>query len=155
MSKVLAIFIAECANSPMQSVDSAHLEAGKGVVGDRYYSESGTFSEKLAGLPDKEITLIEAEQVDHFNRECGFAFRYSDFRRNVVTAGVRLNELEGKEFSVGGVRLKGVRLCEPCAHLASVLVPEILPAMAHRAGLRAQILSDGRIQTGALIVEQN
>ncbi len=149
MSKVLELYIAEAGEAPMQSVGSIVLEAGKGIVGDRYYNNCGTFSEKLAGLPDKELTLIESEKVDDFNKEYGFSFDYGDFRRNIVTEGVDLNSLVGKEFSIGGVRLRGIRLCEPCAHLSGVLVPELMPAMVHKAGLRAQVLGDGQVNLQA------
>jgi len=148
MSKVLAIYTAKSAAVPMQSIEQAQLEAGRGMVGDRYYCEQGTFSERLAGLPDKELTLIESEAVDAFNREQGFEFNYGDFRRNIVTQGVRLNELEGREFSLGGVRLRGVRLCEPCAHLADILTDAIMPALVHKTGLRAEIISSGNVQLG-------
>ena len=145
MSKVVGLYIAEAAEAPMQAVDSLHLEAGKGIVGDRYYKKIGTFSEKLAGLPDVEVTLVESEKIADFNREFGFSLADGDFRRNIVTTGVDLNSLVDKEFSIGAIRLKGLRLCEPCAHLARVLVPELLPGMVHKAGLRAQILDSGKI----------
>lgn len=148
MSRVLAIYIAQRAGVPMQSIEQAQLESGKGMVGDRYYSGQGTFSKRLAGLPDVELTLIESEEVDAFNREQGYEFGYGDFRRNIVTQGVRLNELEGREFTLGDVRLRGVRLCEPCAHLAGILTEAIMPALVHKTGLRAEILSSGRLQLG-------
>ena len=134
MSKVVEIHIAHSCESSMQKVNSADLEAGKGIVGDRYYSDTGTYSQKLAGLPDKELTLVESEKVDAFNTESGFSFSYGDFRRNIVTEGVSLNELEGKEFTIGDVRLRGIRLCEPCAYLAKKLVHEILAGQVHKAG---------------------
>jgi hypothetical protein len=146
MSSVLEIYIAEQAGSPMLARQEIQLERGKGILGDRYANDCGTFSEKLADLPDKEITLIESEMVDVFNSEQGFQYKPADFRRNLVTEGVRLNELVGKEFTVGDVRLKGIRLCEPCAHLAGVLTEEILPALVHKAGLRVQIIEDGTIR---------
>lgn len=148
MSTVLEIYISKVAESPMQAIDLAELEPGKGIVGDRYHSEAGTFSQKLAGLPDKELTLIESEKVDTFNTECNFSFTYGDFRRNIITEGVSLNELEGKEFTIGEVKLRGIRLCEPCAHLANLLVPEIMPVLVHKTGLRAQILNGGKIKVG-------
>ena len=148
MGKVLEIYIAERSGVPMQSIEQAQLEAGKGIVGDRYYSGQGTFSERLAGLPDVELTLIESEEVDAFNREQGFDFSCGDFRRNIVTQGVRLNELEGCEFTLGGIRLRGVRLCEPCAHLAGILTDAIMPALVHKTGLRAEIISSGNVQLG-------
>ncbi len=148
MSKVVSLYISEAGSAPMIERNQVELEAGKGVVGDRYYNANGTFSEKLAGLPDVELTLIESEEVDLFNKEHGHSFSAGDFRRNIVTEGVRLNDLEGKEFQIGGVRLRGVRLCEPCAHLAGILTSDIISAMVHKTGLRAQIISGGNVSVG-------
>lgn len=152
MSRVVGIYRASAAGEPLQPLDEAELEAGRGLVGDRYYLQTGTFSQKLTGKPDREITLIEAEAIEAFNREFAFSFSHGDFRRNVVTEGVALNDLEGREFSVGAVRLKGIRLCEPCAYLAGLLTDQLLPAMVHKSGLRAQILQGGRIFPGDSIV---
>lgn len=152
MSKVTGIYIAESASANMKSLSTATLEAGKGVVGDRYYNARGTFSQKLADLPDFEVTLIEAEKIDSFNKEHSFDYGHDDFRRNIVTHGIDLNALEGQEFTVGSIRLRGVRLCEPCAHLAEVLTPKVIPALVHKAGLRAQILLGGTLRIGDAIV---
>lgn len=154
MSKIFEIYLSESAGTPMKKVELAQLEAGKGMVGDRYHSQVGTFSKKLAGLPDKELTLIELEQVDSFNQQYGFNFTYGDFRRNIITQGANLNHLEGKLFTLGGICLRGVRLCEPCAHLANILVPEIMPALVHKTGLRAQIIESGVIKPGDALVVQ-
>lgn len=148
MSKVVSLYISESGSAPMIEKNQVELEAGKGVVGDRYYNGKGTFSEKLAGLPDVELTLIESEEVELFNKEHGHSFSAGDFRRNIVTEGVRLNDLEGKEFQIGDVRLRGVRLCEPCAHLAGLLTQDIMPALVHKTGLRAQIVSGGTVNVG-------
>ncbi len=142
---VIDILTANKAGETLQSNTSANLHSGKGIVGDRYYSSEGTFSKALEGEPDFEITLIEQEQIDSFNQQTGFAYSAADFRRNVVTSGVNLNQFEGKEFTIGNVRLKGIRLCEPCAYLAGLLGPEVMEHMVHKAGLRAQILEDGFI----------
>lgn len=152
MNNILEIYIAKSGASMPRAIKVAELVAGKGIVGDRYYNETGTFSKKLAGLPDKELTLIEAEEIDAFNQEFNFNLTYGDFRRNIVTAGVKLNELEGKDFMIGNVRLRGVRLCEPCAHLANLLVPDIMPSLVHKAGLRAQIITSGSVSTGDSLV---
>ena len=106
----------------------------------------GTFSEKLDGTPDVEVTLIEQEEIDAFNDITSHCYTGKDFRRNIVTEDVRLNDLVGKSFSIGGVKLKGTRLCEPCTHLSAVLGPEIMQHMVHKAGLRAQIIESGRIK---------
>jgi MOSC domain-containing protein YiiM len=135
----------------MVSQDRVQAEAGRGIIGDRYHSETGTFSRKLEGLPDKEITLIEIEEIDQFNASQGLDILPGEFRRNIVTQGVRLNELIGKTFSVGHVTLKGVRLCEPCAHLAGALTPEVLPHLVTKGGLRAAIVSGGIINRGDVV----
>jgi len=148
---IKAIYIASGSGKPMASVASAELVAGRGIAGDRYYSDSGTFSDKLKDLPDKELTLIESEQIEQFNSNREYSLDYGAFRRNIVTQGIQLNDLVGTEFSIGNVRLRGLRLCEPCAHLAKLTIPEILPDMVHKAGLRAAILSSGTISVNEII----
>ena len=143
---VLGIFISAEAGTPMQSLDEAYLEKGCGIVGDRYYSATGTFSERLKDSFDYEVTLIESEQIDHFNISTGLALDYGVIRRNVVTKGVNLNELIGVDFRVGEVILQGIRLCEPCAYLAGLVSKEVLTYLVHRAGIRAKIIKGGIIR---------
>jgi MOSC domain-containing protein YiiM len=73
-------------------------------------------------------------------------------RRNLLTSGVALNDLVGKEFQIGAVRLKGVRLAEPCNHLERLTQPGVLKGLVHRAGLRADILDEGVLRVGDAIV---
>jgi len=148
---VRGIYIAVNGGAPMQAVASADLETGRGIVGDRYYGDSGTFSKKLEGLPDKELTLIESEHIDQFNMDHGLKLEYGAVRRNIVTRGIRLDDIIDREFNIGEIRLRGIRLCEPCACLAGVLGPEVLSNMVHKAGLRAAILKTGRITKGDVI----
>lgn len=136
-----SILIAEGAGFDLISVPSAELEVGKGIVGDRYHLSKGTFSQS----PDVEITLIEREEIDAFNQITGLGYEASKFRRNLVTTGVRLNDLVGQEFSIGHVTLKGMRLCEPCGYLAKLIGREVMQHMIHKAGLRAQIVRGGSI----------
>lgn len=145
------ILFTEKAQGMLISHQTAQLQAGKGIVGDRYYSSQGTFSEALAGRPDFEVTLIEQEQIDYFNGKTSLAYSAADFRRNILTQGIRLNDLVDKEFVIGKVKLRGIRLCEPCAHLSEMIGSEVLEYMPHRAGLRAQILLDGDIHISDLI----
>jgi hypothetical protein len=150
--RVLAIYIADMAKAPMYSVPSAKLEAGRGIPGDRYYARIGSFSEQSVTRPDREVTLIESEQVDDFNRSTGLGLDYGAPRRNIVTTGIRLNELVGVRFSVGDAVLEGIRLCEPCKHLAALVHEQILPGLVHRAGLRARIVSGATIKPSDRIV---
>lgn len=150
MSRVVEILTASSPTSPMES--RAHVRAvpGRGLEGDRYFSGSGTFA-KNPQQPDYELTLIEQEVIEAFARESGLAFGSASARRNIVTRGVALNDLVGVEFSIGAVRIKGLRLCEPCSYLAKTTFPEVLRGLVHRGGLRAQILSAGVIHVGDVV----
>lgn len=151
MSKgtVVSIHIVATNSQPMQSVDKIHAVPGRGLEGDRYFAntESGWKDE-----PDREVTLIESESFDGMKRESGLDLHPSEGRRNIVTRGVALNHLVGQEFTVGNVRMRGLRLCEPCSHLQKVSKqPGILGGLIHRGGLRAQILSDGVVRVDDVI----
>jgi MOSC domain-containing protein YiiM len=143
---VYDILIGKEAGSELVSQKEAEFEAGKGIVGDRYYNSLGTFSKKLKGKPDAEVTIIEQEEIDAFNRITGLQYTGKHFRRNLVTKGIRLNDLVGNEFYLGEVKLLAIRLCEPCAYLASIIGDQIMQHMVHKAGIRAQILSSGHLK---------
>jgi MOSC domain-containing protein YiiM len=143
---VLAVYVSGVAGASMQSVPLAHLEAGRGIAGDRYHAGIGTFSRPASTKPDQEVTLVESEEIDEFNHATGLKLDYGALRRNIVTADVRLNDLVGVRFSVGDALLEGIRLCEPCTHLARLATDRVLPGLTHRAGLRARILSGGTIR---------
>jgi RimJ/RimL family protein N-acetyltransferase len=145
---VVAIYAAASGSVPMQPVARAELERGRGIRGDRYHARTGTFSKMAATRADQEITLIESEEIDAFSRSTGLALHYGAPRRNIVTRGIRLNELVGARFSVGDALLEGIRLCEPCAHLAALVSEKVLPGLVHRAGLRAKILQSGIVEPG-------
>jgi len=153
---VTSIFIAPAAGAPMTLIETAELEAGRGIVGDRYYRSEGSYSAKLRakGADDWQITLIESEEIDQFLADEGLDLAYGDFRRNIVTTGVRLNPLVGKRFVVAGVEMEGVRFCEPCAYLAKLLTDKLMPAMVGRCGLRARIVNNGKIAVGGAIEVQ-
>ena len=136
----------------MQQTQEVRAIPGKGLVGDRYFSGEGTFSPHPQ-KPDYEITFIESEKIEAFARDTGLAFTPGHARRNIVTEGVDLNALAGKEFLVGDVRIRGIRLCEPCNHLAKASFPETLKGLVNKGGLRAQILSEGVIHIGDCIRE--
>ncbi|CAA0111575.1 Uncharacterised protein [Halioglobus japonicus] len=145
-ARIMAIYIAQ-RGAAATLHPSAQLEAGKGVVGDRYYDGEGTFSKQLAGNRKSEVTFIAAEEIDAFNAAQHEALGYGDVRRNIVTRGVQLQDLIGREFSIGPVKFLGIERCEPCAHLAATVNPKVLPHLAH-TGLRAAILSSGAIEVG-------
>ena len=145
---VLAIYATPRRGAPAVALERGSLERGRGLVGDRYYLGTGTLSRKLAGRPCAELTLIESEEIERFNRAHGLALGDGALRRNIVTRGVRLNDLVGVTFSVGEATLEGVRLCEPCAYLAKRVTRRVLPGLIGRGGLRARVVTGGHVGPG-------
>lgn len=136
----------------MVSLVEAHAVPGQGLAGDRYYTRTGTWCYREDYY--SQVTLIEIEAIDALRREQGIDIEPGDSRRNLVTRGVALNSLVGCEFRVGGVLLKGERLCEPCSYLEKKTGQTGLrEGMAHRGGLRAYVLTEGDIRVGDSIEE--
>lgn len=145
--KIVNLLISKDVKSPMQKVNQIVLEEGKGIYGDRYYYQKGTFSNKGEIEPDRDVTLIEIENIDAFNTEFNEDFKAEDFRRNIVVSNCDLNSLIGKEFQIGRVVLKGIRLCEPCNYLSTKLNNKnLLTGLNKKAGLRAEIIKGGSIE---------
>jgi MOSC domain-containing protein YiiM len=148
---VMAIALADRANADMYTVEYAKALANKGLEGDRYATKAGTFSPPDDTAPGYDLTLIEAEVLDKLTLPRGRALGYAEARRNIVTHGIDLNSLVGRRFRVGDVECIGRRLCEPCSHLERLTTKGALRALIHRGGLRADVVSDGDITTGAII----
>ena len=132
---VEAIHLGAPRTPELWTVDSVRAVAGKGLEGDRHFHEDGA-------QPGQALTLVEAENVEEVRLPPGAT------RRQVTVRGVNLNELVGKRFRVGEVECYGVELCEPCAHLESMTRPGIIKELVHRAGINADILTDGTIAVG-------
>ena len=135
------IWIAPAAGTPADSLESVRALPGRGLDGDRHAAGRGTFP---SGIPGSALTLIEAEVCESFDPVLG----PDDHRRNVVVRGLPLNDLVGHEFMVGEVRCRGMRLCEPCTVVQRYAGRPVLRALAHRGGLRADILTEGTIAVG-------
>jgi MOSC domain-containing protein YiiM len=137
------IYIAEF-ESPTFSVDSVLALTGRGLEGDRYLVPEDSWAPSGTA-----ISLIEAESIEAVRAEHGIDLAGGRSRRQVITRGVRLNDLVGKEFSVGPIRCRGLELCEPCLGLSRLIgEPGLIKALVHRGGLRADILAGGRIAVG-------
>ena len=149
--KVESIHVASDAKAPTEAVDQARAIPGVGLEGDRYALKLGTFYKPE---PDFELTLIEAEALEALKRDYEVELAPGEARRNLVTRGVALNHLVGKEFRIGEVRIRGIRLCEPCSHLQSLVGRPVIKGLLHRGGLRAQILSAGKIGVGDVFIEE-
>jgi len=152
---VVSLHIAPKASAPMESIESVQAVPGRGLAGDRYFLETGTYSPHPSH-GGREVTLIETEAVAALfdgvqNAEggrLGIKLSPAEARRNIATSGVPLNHLVGHEFWVGPVLLVGTRLCEPCKHLEKLTQQGVLAGLIHRGGLRARVLTEGVIRVG-------
>ncbi len=135
MSNVVAIHLGADGNPQLWTVDSVRAVAGKGLEGDRHFFADGA-------PPGRAITLVEEESVEDVGLPPGAT------RRQVTVRGVRLNDLIGTRFRIGEVECYGVALCEPCRHLEQLTRPGIVKELVHRAGITADILTDGTISIG-------
>ena len=139
------IHIADVTGGPVRALDAVDAVAGLGLAGDRNHRLDGE------NKPGRDLTLIEAEEVEALARDHGLQLAPGESRRNITTRGIRLTELVGKEFRVGEVLVRGVKLCEPCEYLQGLVGKPILKPLTRRAGIRADILSSGRIAVGDAI----
>jgi len=148
--KLESIFIGPRPGQPMVEMNQIRAVPGSGLEGDRYFIPEENSSKKTdAG---REVTLIEIEALEALQRDYGITLQRGGSRRNLVTRAVPLNHLIGREFRVGEVTLRGIKLCEPCSHLAGLTEKKVLPALVHRGGLRAKILTEGVLRVGDTIV---
>ncbi len=144
--RIVSIYLASKPGAPAEPTESVRAVPGRGLEGDRNFRPPPG---PLHDDPGEELTLFAAEVADAVRRDHGIEFQPADSRRNVITEGVELNDLVGREFRLGDVVVRGLELCEPCLHLARLCAePRVLRALVHRGGLRAQILTEGSIRVG-------
>ena len=141
MSVVFEIGITEKNNQEIEKKETIEVVASKGIVGDRYFHDFNGDRE--------QITLIESENIDYYNNTFSTKFTYLEFRRNIVTKNIKLNDLVGKTIQVGEIKLKVNDLCRPCKDLQQRLgKSNIIKEFLRRGGLRCEILSSGNINIG-------
>ncbi len=145
MASVFKIGISTKFKEKIDSVDHVKVKLGQGIMKDRFFKKNNN--------KKSQLTLIEKEKIDDFNKLLNIKIPYIDFRRNIVTEGVNLNNLLHKNIKIGNVILKAHDLCEPCRSLEETLkVENLVKNLVHKAGLRCEILSDGEINIGDKIL---
>ncbi|MCC7366224.1 MAG: MOSC domain-containing protein [Dehalococcoidia bacterium] len=137
---VVHLLVAPAAGEPIVELDAARLVAGRGIEGDRYVLGTGHWSDPR--WPDQQLTLVEAELV------CELGLDPRHLRRNIVTTGVGLATLVGRDFRLGTAVLRGVRPCDPCRYLETLTRPGLYHDLAGRGGLRAAVLESGVVRAG-------
>ncbi len=138
MSEVYKICLTKKSGEDMLEVNSVKVIAKKGIINDRYFDENND--------KDIQITLIEKENIDYYNQISNTNIPYINFRRNIITSGIKLNDLINKEILIGNTRIKAHRLCDPCKYLQDKLMQKsLVKNFLNRGGLRCEVLNDGKI----------
>ena len=138
MSKVFKICITKESGKDIEDIDSISVIANKGIENDRYFNDDND--------NDVQLTLIEKENIDYYNSISKSDIPYINFRRNIITSGIKLNDLVGKELFVGNVKIKVHRLCDPCKYLQDKLNDNnLVKKLVNKGGLRCQVITDGII----------
>jgi MOSC domain-containing protein YiiM len=141
--RIISIFTCPEAGSPMEPKDEVHAVPGKGLVEDRYFNGSGYYSHKQGA--DRQVTLIESETFESIRRDFKIEFEPRESRRNIITENVALNHLVGREFQIGEVVLRGVRLSFPCDYITqSLLVRRFLNLWFIALDLMQKFLPKGK-----------
>lgn len=145
--RVEGLFITGRASADMVSLSEVVAVVDRGLEGDRYFYRRGSYSHWPGR--GRDVTLIEAEVLASLSASC--AISGAQARRNIVTRGLRLNNLVGQFFQLGEAVLYGVRLCEPCPHLDKLTRAGVMAALVGRGGLRADIIAGGVIRVGDVV----
>ena len=144
MSQVLKLGITKNNNKKIEEVFHIEVLANKGIIGDRHFNEYNN--------PYYQLTLIESENIDYYNKKYNLNIAYLDFRRNIVTKGIKLNDLIGKKITIGDSKIEAIDLCRPCKHLQEKLSQDnIIKEFLRRGGLRCHILNSSKIKIGDII----
>ena len=138
MGKIKAINISNFDGENTFYVNQALLMKNKGIINDRYYEN---FKKNC-----EQVTLIESEKIDDFNKKIRKKIDYKDFRRNIITSGIDLNKTINKKIQINNVILRIHDLCQPCKYLQDKLgIGNLIKLIAFKSGVRAEIIKSGEI----------
>ena len=136
VSKVFKIGISKDDGQKINEISEIEVLSGKGILGDRHFRDYNGHK--------GQITLIEKENIDYYNNKYKTKIPYIDFRRNIVTEGIKLNNLIKKEIEIGTIKILPYQLCKPCLHLEQLLNSrDIIKEFLRKGGLRCEVLVSG------------
>ena len=141
MSEVIKIGVTKNHNQEIIEVNEISLIADKGIVGDRHFRDYND--------PFNQLSIIESENIDEYNLKCKSNIPYLNFRRNIITKGIKLNDLVEKRIKIGSIELEVIDLCRPCRHLSEKLNRnDVIKEFLRKGGIRCRIINDGKIYLG-------
>ena len=141
MSEVIKIGVTKNHNQEIIDVTQINLVAGKGIIGDRHFKDYND--------PFNQLSIIESENIDEYNLKYKSNIPYLNFRRNIITKGIKLNDLVEKKIKIGSIELEVIDLCRPCRHLSEKLNRnDVIKEFLRKGGIRCRIINDGKIYLG-------
>tara|TARA_Y100000768_G_scaffold214753_1_gene161874 strand:- start:224 stop:667 length:444 start_codon:yes stop_codon:yes gene_type:complete len=141
MSEVIKMGVTKNHNQQIIEVNEINLIAGKGIVGDRYFKDYNN--------PFNQFSIIESENIDEYNLKNKLNIPYLNFRRNIITKGIKLNDLLEKRIKIGSIELEVINLCRPCRYLSEKLNKnDVIKEFLRKGGIRCQIINNGKIYLG-------
>ena len=144
---ITALYITPAKSQPLIDVAQVEAIAGRGLVGDRYYLGTGYYSGKPGW--GANVSLLAAEAIDAVNAGHAQHFTGAMLRRNIVTRGIDVETLIGREFQLGTAVLRGLKRYPPCRHLAELCgAPELIRYLAYCGGIGAEVVASGVIAVG-------
>ena len=153
MGRIEAIHLGRESGRALSSREAVEAVAGRGLLGDRYAVDGGSFPRR--GRSGRDVTLISGEALEAMERETGIRLPASESRRNLLTRGIALDALIGRRFRIGPVLCYGVSTCAPCNHLEELTQAGVRHGLAGRGGLRADILEGGTIRVGDSVIRED
>ncbi|WP_344778721.1 MOSC domain-containing protein [Nocardioides panacisoli] len=129
--------MAKASRLPMQEKQAVEVEAGKGIVGDRYH-----------GTRHRHVTVQSRERLAEAAAVFGADVPEGLTRRNVTISHGDVPREPGARLRIGDVLLEAVRVSAPCKLLVDTIGRGAQEALRRRAGTVFRVLEGGTIAVG-------
>jgi MOSC domain-containing protein YiiM len=143
--RVIALHVAPATRLPMRSVERVTVEAGRGIVGDRYH-----------GTRHRHVTIQSVEALAEAATQYGAPIEAGQTRRNITVstggAEIAVPSKPGDRITVGAVEFEVVRIAAPCTLLDDEIGRGAKVALRRRAGSVCRALSSGEVSLGDSVV---
>jgi MOSC domain-containing protein YiiM len=138
-----SIYVTAKGGEPMVKVEAVNAVADGGLEGDRYMTRTGYWT----NIDECQVTLIEGEVLDQIAADSGVKVGQGEHRRNVVTRGIKLETLAGRQFTVGEAVMIFDRPRPPCGYIQTITEKGMTKALGGmRGGICARVLKSGAIR---------
>ena len=136
-SVVTAIHLAPGRRLPTRAVEEAVLEAGTGIVGDRYH-----------GSRHRHVTLQAADDLATAATRLGAPVPAGRTRRNITVSTGPVVAVPGAQARIGEALLEVVRVAAPCRILDHEIGPGAAAALHGLAGTVFRVVEGGVVRVG-------